>query len=84
MCDRSTTSPAGIKDAHAGKANTYLTTEHDPWLSRTDHGMVPLCIDVARGLDTQIQITIADVLYEGLYGIWPVSSVSVWLLGGLV
>ena len=26
---------------------------------------------------------VAHVLYEGVYGLWPVSSVSVWLLGGL-
>ena len=26
---------------------------------------------------------IAHVLYEEVYGLWPVSSVSVWLLGGL-
>ena len=35
---------------------------------------------VARGARRKI---IAHVLYEGVYGLWPVSSVSVWLLGGL-
>ena len=28
-------------------------------------------------------ILLAHVLYEGVYGLWPVSSVSLWLLGGL-
>ena len=29
------------------------------------------------------QKALAHVLYEGVYGLWPVSSVAVWLLGGL-